>query len=178
MPKIISGAKEKILDTAKRQLFESGYPSLSLRSIAKECQLGVGTIYNYFSSKEELIASIMLEDWKKTLQQMDQHVNTSLFLENGFLALHSDLLSFCEIYKSLFEQAHSSSYITPSRHDLLLRQLSERIDALYEKFNQSEDKEFSTIMAELMLISSAKNTIHEIQFKKMIQRIIRKENKL
>ena len=126
--------------------------------------MNVGTIYNYFSSKEDLIANIMLEDWRKTLHQMNHHVNASLFLETGFLALYSDLLNFCEIYKKLFEQANSSSYIAPSWHVLLLTQLIERIDALYDKFNQEEDKEFSTLAAELMLISSAKNTLHEIQF--------------
>ena len=75
--------------------------------------MNAGAIYNYFSSKEDLIGNIMLEDWRKTLHQMDHHVNASLFLETGFLALYSDLLNFCEIYKKLFEQANSSSYIAP-----------------------------------------------------------------
>ena len=61
MPKIIEGAKESILHCTRKHLSETGYTSLSLRLIARECHLGVGTIYNYFSSKDDLVAQIMLE---------------------------------------------------------------------------------------------------------------------
>ena len=51
MPKIIEGAREKILTNAKRRLFEKGYLHLSLREVAKESGIATGTIYNYFANK-------------------------------------------------------------------------------------------------------------------------------
>ena len=73
MPKIIEGAREKILANARRRLFEKGYQHLSLREVAKESGIATGTIYNYFANKDYLIASIMLEDWVKTLDNMDAY---------------------------------------------------------------------------------------------------------
>ena len=54
MPKIIEGAREKIMANAKRRLFEKGYQHLSLREVAKESGIATGTIYNYFVNKDYL----------------------------------------------------------------------------------------------------------------------------
>ena len=62
MPKIIENIKEQIIEEAKRQLFENGYAKTTIRSVAKACGIGVGTIYNYFPSKEMLISAFMLDD--------------------------------------------------------------------------------------------------------------------
>lgn len=59
MPKLIPDAKIKILSTARKQLFEKGYTGLILREVADQCAMAVGTIYNYFSSKDMLVAAIM-----------------------------------------------------------------------------------------------------------------------
>ena len=39
-------------------------------SVANGCGIGVGTVYNYFSSKDMLIASFMAEDWLIRLKRM------------------------------------------------------------------------------------------------------------
>ena len=56
MPKIIENVREQLLAEAKKQVFEHGYADTTIRSVARACGLGVGTVYNYFSSKEMLIA--------------------------------------------------------------------------------------------------------------------------
>ena len=50
MPKIIENIREKILEEAKCQVMESGYASMTIRSVANACGVGVGTVYNYFKS--------------------------------------------------------------------------------------------------------------------------------
>ena len=67
MPKIIENIREKLLEEAKRQVMEQGYSAMTIRSVASACGVGVGTVYNYFSSKDMLVASFMLEDWMKCL---------------------------------------------------------------------------------------------------------------
>ena len=52
MPKLIPDAKNNILSIAKKQLFMKGYNGLIIREVAEQCGLAVGTIYNYFSSKD------------------------------------------------------------------------------------------------------------------------------
>lgn len=64
MPKIIENAEELLLNEAKRQIDENGYDSLTVRSIARGCNIGLGTVYNYFGSKEDLVACLLLKNWR------------------------------------------------------------------------------------------------------------------
>ena len=174
MPKIIEGAKEMILECTRKHLSETGYTSLSLRLIAKECHLGVGTIYNYFPSKDDLVAHIMLEDWFKCLSEMDRHIDTAKDAETGLIQIHHDLKNYCIHYESLFKEAESSAHVVSSRHDLLVNQMKERIQKLLNQFNQNDD--YSVLLAEIMLISATKNTINDQHFKKAIHQLLRKEH--
>ena len=70
VPKIIENVREQLLEEAKRQIRENGYSKTTIRSVAGACRLGVGTVYNYFESKDMLIASFMLEDWMECLGEM------------------------------------------------------------------------------------------------------------
>ena len=72
MPKIIAEINDKILEGTKRMMLENQNDNFSLRMIAKECGIAVGTIYNYFENKEMLIAKIHLEDWKKAMAKIDE----------------------------------------------------------------------------------------------------------
>ena len=68
MPKIIENLESRILAEARKQIEASGYGALTIRSVAKECGVGIGTVYNYFPSKDALVASYMLQDWKSCLE--------------------------------------------------------------------------------------------------------------
>ena len=56
MPKIIENVREMLLHEARRQAEAYGYSSVTVRSVAKECGIGTGTVYNYFPSKDMLSA--------------------------------------------------------------------------------------------------------------------------
>lgn len=70
MPKIIENLRDQLLYEARKQIAERGYTGTTIRSVAGACEVGVGTVYNYFSSKEMLIAAFMMEDWQKQLDAM------------------------------------------------------------------------------------------------------------
>ena len=53
--------KKQILDAARSQLFAEGIQATSINKIAKLAELGVGTIYFYFKSKEEIFAALQQE---------------------------------------------------------------------------------------------------------------------
>lgn len=72
MPKHIENLRKKLLDEARSQTRERGYGGVSIRSIATACGVGVGTVYNYFPSKDALIAGFMLEDWQCCVQALEE----------------------------------------------------------------------------------------------------------
>ena len=53
--------KKQILDAARSLLFSEGLQATSINKIAKSAELGVGTIYFYFASKEEMFAALQEE---------------------------------------------------------------------------------------------------------------------
>jgi AcrR family transcriptional regulator len=65
MPKAIEGARDSILAAARRLLAEMGYDRLTMRSIARACGMATGTLYRYYRAKDELVFSLMEEDWKQ-----------------------------------------------------------------------------------------------------------------
>jgi AcrR family transcriptional regulator len=58
-----SEKRQAIIETAKRLFAEQGFGAASVADIARAAGLPVGSIYTYFSSKEELIRSIVDEGW-------------------------------------------------------------------------------------------------------------------
>ena len=51
-------ARQKILNAAARQFEVQGFANTSIAGIMQEAQLGVGTFYNYFASKEEVLLTL------------------------------------------------------------------------------------------------------------------------
>ena len=71
MPKIIENLESRLIAEARRQIEASGYSAMTIRSVAAGCGVGVGTVYNYFSAKEELIAACLLEDWNQCVTDIN-----------------------------------------------------------------------------------------------------------
>lgn len=74
MPKIIENIREKLLEEAKIQVQKQGYSAMTIRSVASACGVGTGTVYNYFSSKDMLVASFLLEDWRLCIEKIEQRM--------------------------------------------------------------------------------------------------------
>ena len=174
MPKIIDEAYDMILSIAKKKMFEEGYSALSLRNVAKECGIAVGTIYNYFENKDDLIASIMLEDWKSALDKMDRECRNIDNIQDGFISIYKAIEEFCMIYEMLWDQYalnKGSSKAVSSRHLMLQKQLTERVCQLLIRFGYEKDMDLSVLLAECVLISTLRKEISLHQFEKLIQRL-------
>lgn len=55
--------KAEILDVAYARAQQDGLGGLSIRSVARECGVAVGTLYNYFPDKASLVSAIVLRFW-------------------------------------------------------------------------------------------------------------------
>lgn len=87
--------KKLILKSARTLFFKKGFNKVTVDEIAKSSELGKGSIYLYFSSKEEIYAQILLND----IDNFNRLV--SVILEKESAA--SDLLTeFSYIYVDFF----------------------------------------------------------------------------
>ena len=123
MPKIIENLECKLIAEAKRQIEESGYGAMTIRSVAKGCGVGVGTVYNYFSSKEALIATYLLEDWNGCVAAISAVSTYSDSPRPVALCIYDHLLAFARRHDAIFrdETASASFAGSFSRYHSLLR---------------------------------------------------------
>ena len=132
MPKIIENLRDKLLLEARCQVENAGYSAMTIRSVASGCGVGVGTVYNYFSSKEELIAGFMLEDWKRCIDAIDTVAKGAKDGEEVLRCIYDQLCSFMEQHRNLFQDAGAAASFAGSAgkyHGLLRTQLAKPVEA-------------------------------------------------
>ena len=69
-PEITS--KEAIMLVCRRIAAENGLKALSMRAVASECGIALGTLYNYFSNKEELLIAAIASVWEDIFRLTDK----------------------------------------------------------------------------------------------------------
>ena len=58
-------SREEILKTAGDMVKEGTTERISMRGLAKACGISVGSIYNYFPTKNDLMIAVVVELWKE-----------------------------------------------------------------------------------------------------------------
>ena len=154
MPKIIENARELLINEARRQIEENGYESVAIRSIAKGCQIGLGTFYNYFKSKDTLIATYLLEEWNESLDRINAQSENESDPMELVKTINFELGTFLRNNASVFNaEGAAKAFQTSSRtyHKLLIKQMSEPLCKVCER-NGYENSEFlSQFVAEAIL---------------------------
>lgn len=77
--------RQEIIKTAKTLFRDKGYKSVSMRDLAKAMNLKAASLYNHISSKEEILAEIVLDVAYFFTKEMElvkgQHVDARIRLE-------------------------------------------------------------------------------------------------
>jgi TetR/AcrR family transcriptional regulator, cholesterol catabolism regulator len=60
--------RTRVLDAAMQLASEGGYDAVQMRDVATRGQVALGTIYRYFSSKDELLAAALVE-WASAVER-------------------------------------------------------------------------------------------------------------
>ena len=82
-------SKEEILRISTSLIQKQGWKAINIRTVAKECNISVGSIYNYFHNKSDLIAATVERVWHDIFH----------FSENT-----SDFKSFVDCVEWIFER--------------------------------------------------------------------------
>ena len=127
MPKIIENLKDRLIAEAEKQIEESGYGAVTIRSVAKACGVGVGTVYNYFPSKEALIATHLLDDWKLCVDIIARTAESAADAKPVLQCISQQLVSFADRHQAIFRDEAAAASFAGSfsqYHDRLRSQMA------------------------------------------------------
>ncbi|MFK8000290.1 MAG: TetR/AcrR family transcriptional regulator [Polyangiales bacterium] len=68
---------QRIVDTAIELAEQNGYAAVRLRDIATKAGVALGTVYNRFASKEEILVAVMAAEGERLFESMSQGVEGS-----------------------------------------------------------------------------------------------------
>lgn len=163
MPKIIRNMRENILASARRHLLE-GESTFSMRSIAAECGISVGSIYNCFRDREALTAAVMAEDWHKTAEGIRRAVEKAESFSGGVNDVVREIRQFTGRYDPVW-QSYSGKGVYFSmhsdRHMRLVSFLSECLAELFARFGSRRDVPYLRVFAEAVLSCGVHEDITE-----------------
>ena len=148
MPKIIQNLRDLLLSEAKEQINRHGYAQTTIRSVAQAVGVGVGTVYNYFPSKEMLIAAFMLEDWQSCVLQMQTGEGDVLF------RVYNALTAFIQKHDALFNDQDAMKVFasaSQTKHEVLRTQIAQIIAPVCENASMENKAFLSEFIAESVL---------------------------
>lgn len=141
MPKIIENLEDRLIAEAQRQIEAEGYGALTIRSVAKACGVGIGTVYNYFPSKDALLANSMLRDWNQCIVAIHAVSTNSQEPEPVVHCICDQLIAFAQQHQRIFlDEAAAAAFAGSfSRyHSLLRSQLAQPLRKFCESDFASE----------------------------------------
>lgn len=73
--------RDTLLNLARNIADTEGIEAVNIRSIAKKAGIASGTVYNYFSNKDEILLTLTEEYWKQTLLEMRTEITADSFCD-------------------------------------------------------------------------------------------------
>ncbi len=174
MPKVIEKVREQLLEEVRREIESRGYSKTTIRSVAEGCSISVGTVYNYFRSKDELVASAVAEDWKEKTGKLSASLPASA--KNTVRLVYEALSSFEDEHRALFtdeEAVKKFASVFTEWHSVLRHQTAA---FLLPVCRDAEDPDFlSLFLAEALLTWVTEGVPFEKLYSVM-KKLIYKEN--
>ncbi len=175
IPKIIDDLRPRLLSEARRMLLTDGGQALTIRSVAADCQVAVGTVYNYFRSKDELMAHVILRDWQEALAVMRTGTESAPDVLTGLRCVYDGLTGFCALYQKTWQQHASRSDALiqiDRRHPLLVDQLAQIHTDLLTRHHALWTPHLPVCLAEMLLTASARSENGFEQISPILERLI------
>jgi AcrR family transcriptional regulator len=115
--------RDEILQSALRLFSEKSYPNVSMQDIARDAEFGMGTLYKFFNSKEDLYKALivlMAEKWHRTVLQALEKEKDPLRAIEQCIILHGELFFKNLPFVRLFYNSahiHVGPVSEPALHD-------------------------------------------------------------
>jgi len=79
VPGTVENARQRIIESAKQLLIENKDGDFTIRDVARRCGIALGTVYNYYDSKAELIVIIVAQMWDACFDEMRKITSTDFY---------------------------------------------------------------------------------------------------
>jgi AcrR family transcriptional regulator len=147
MPKIIENLEEEIAKTSLKLFRNNSYQNVSMRKIASEVNIAVGTLYNYYPNKWALYIEVFEESWKETYQILKENCKNTEenYLINYLKVLYSEMKKKKSIVKELFRYIINDLEIGEEEKKEKFKRIrfpEVLINQIYELFVAVLEKEF------------------------------------
>lgn len=137
----MSSKLERISEATIQLIHEFGLQSVSMAQIAKNANVAVGTIYNYYTSKEELISGIYSHYMESAVEQCLDYYQTKGSIKKRFFSLNRGFMDYLLKHPVIFnflDDYYTSPYIYPEAKNKIspyMQRLHEIYDELKEQGN-------------------------------------------
>ena len=162
MPKAIEDLHNTILREARPILLEHGYEQLTIRNVARICDVAVGTGYRYFDSKDALVAEIMHSDWDPALERMrDAGMTVDTPIE-GLRVITDCIRDFIQLYASAwmeYRMLYRSSASLSRQHNSFIRDIASVIQPMMVRFQPDYSPALSDFLARTVFAAAAERDL-------------------
>jgi AcrR family transcriptional regulator len=110
MPKIIEDPRAAILYHAKNIVIEEGFEKLTIRKVAKNAGISIGTVYNYFPTKRDLTVQLMEDYWGSYLCVIDEIDQQQPEFYTKLLQIYQQLEIFLKTFKEVWIKNASDNH--------------------------------------------------------------------
>lgn len=133
MPVAVENAPQIILKAAREQLFIEGIHQLSIRKIAKRSGIAIGTFYNYYPTKKELIGSLMVDYWEEFFRTFPSQSADEQDLFQSLKIVFDKLNRFVEIFADAWlNLAENGGEVPQYNHSAQQQAYLQRLAAVIE----------------------------------------------
>lgn len=167
MNKIVT-SKAEVLQVSRELIQKNGWSAISIRAVAAACDVSVGTIYNYFDSKSDLVSAAIESVWcdifhdsenaehfcdtLSCIKWLYQRIEYGSKAYPGFFSLHSAGFASLEKNDAVKLMKKTWQHILDGLCAVLKEDPKVRPNAFNEEFTPEKFAEmlFSLVLAALM----------------------------
>lgn len=143
MPKIIMHLQEQIIMQAEKMLVQEGPEKISIRGVAKACGIAVGTIYNYYPTKDALIAGLILHRWSRSKDDIYKSLDGVTDLFTGLDIIFEGISDFSNENQNIWRATAVSKQFSlsyPEHHLKLSSEVSVLVSYLLIRLPKDKDR--------------------------------------
>ena len=180
MPKIIRELRAQFVAAARQRLLPTPDHDMTIRQVAEDCHTGVGTVYNYFPSKEMLIAQVILKDWQDMKLRIAENMGASEEPIENIQRIYTELRRFVTDCLPIWEKHANvlkSFEMQTHYHPSVIRQLSEFIQLIIDHYSLNVEPKTDIVLSEIMLSLAKQKEDQFPQIQPVLCRILGIQNR-